>query len=201
MLWGWVSHLLKRYGIYMGENSWKRRWVYQQFQTCVKCDLWKIRHNVVVGRGVIPAQIVLIGEAPGQSEDLIGTAFIGRSGKVLDKMILDAEKDVGFKVNKFFTNAVLCFPADCKGCRGREPYKQEIETCQDNVVRIIHSVNPDAIVYCGNIAERAMKKSLQNYKTYKIYHPSHVLRQGINSPKYYHNVRVLIDVIEYIKSL
>lgn len=177
-------------------ERWRDQWAYHQFQTCTRCELWKYRHNVVIGRGSLPSDVVFIGEGPGMSEDMLGNAFIGPSGKLLDSMVLAAcvsAQAAGLEL--FYTNTVLCRPCDGKTLGNRPPKKGEMEACRDNVLRIIRSAKPRFIVYVGDVAERAMRKHFRDLPTAKIFHPAHVLRQGgRSSTRYYHNVRVLHDV-------
>ena len=67
-------------------------------KTCEKCDLCKTRHNVVFGVGNKNAEVLFIGEGPGENEDLQGEPFVGRGGQLLDKMLkavdLDRNKNI-----------------------------------------------------------------------------------------------------------
>ena len=61
----------------------------KECMNCTKCDLCKERHNVVFGYGNPLSEILLIGEGPGEQEDLLGKPFVGRSGRLLDKMLAE----------------------------------------------------------------------------------------------------------------
>ncbi len=88
---------------------------------CKKCPLWKSRKNAVPGLGSPVCQVMLIGEAPGRSEDLKGEPFVGPAGKFLDTLLSLA----GFSREQvFITNVVKCRPP-----RNREPKPLEVETC------------------------------------------------------------------------
>ena len=100
-----------------------------QITKCQKCPLFKTRVQVVVGRGPLTATTLVIGEAPGEAEDVLGQAFIGPSGKLLDDMLIKAKIN-----NCFFTNTILCRPID-----NREPLPAEIFLCLDNILKIINS--------------------------------------------------------------
>ena len=76
---------------------------------CTACELSKHRRNMVIGRGSIPADALFLGEAPGESEDTIGEAFVGKSGKMLDEMVLEACRNQPVP-SYFISNAVLCRP-------------------------------------------------------------------------------------------
>ncbi|GAG10072.1 unnamed protein product, partial [marine sediment metagenome] len=69
----------------------------KRYKNCRKCGLYEFRRKIVFGRGKVPADILFVGEAPGKSEDLIGEAFVGPSGRLLDMAIKDAAKILGIK--------------------------------------------------------------------------------------------------------
>ena len=75
---------------------------------CTACDLALTRHRVVISRGAATAPLMLIGEAPGAREDALGQPFVGRSGQLLDRLLLD----VGFDPENdlYICNAVKCRP-------------------------------------------------------------------------------------------
>ncbi|MCH5304559.1 MAG: uracil-DNA glycosylase, partial [Ruminococcus sp.] len=91
---------------------------------CRKCGLCETRHNVVVGVGNENADVLFIGEGPGENEDLQGEPFVGRGGKLLDKMLnavdLDRHKNI------YIANIVKCRPP-----QNRDPKPEEQEMCID----------------------------------------------------------------------
>jgi len=108
---------------------------------CVKCPLSKSRKNAVPGEGNLNADIMLIGEAPGKSEDLEGRPFVGAAGKFLETLLAEiglARKDV------FIGNVVKCRPP-----RNREPRPMEIQTCTPYLERQIRTIQPKFIVTLG----------------------------------------------------
>lgn len=89
---------------------------------CTRCELCKTRTNVVFGQGVEDAEVLFVGEGPGQNEDEQGLPFVGRSGQLLDQYLkaihLDREKNV------FITNIVKCRPPE-----NRDPLPNEWDAC------------------------------------------------------------------------
>ena len=160
--------------------------------SCRKCKLHQFRRNMVKGRGVIPADILFLGEAPGRSEDLIGEAFIGRSGKLLDKMIQDTGiGDVSF----YITNTVMCRPCDSRDSANREPSSSEVLACMSNIYLVINEVNPSIIILVGKVAEKYYGKEFPD--ACKIQHPAFILRQGgVKSPWYNLNVQKLKEAFK-----
>src|ERR1700677_3497947 len=81
----------------------------QRWQDCDKCLLRKHRQRVVLARGSIPAQVLLIGEAPGNAEDSLGQPFKGVAGQLLDRIV---EEAVPKDVKMCYSNLVCCIPLD-----------------------------------------------------------------------------------------
>ena len=120
--------------------------------TCVKCDLSLTRHNVVFGAGDICAPLMIIGEAPGQDEDLSGEPFIGRSGKLLRQLI---EEEIHLTANQLFITSVN----KCRPPKNRDPKPFEIEACSPWLLRQIELVRPAVIVSVGNFSSRLLLKT------------------------------------------
>jgi uracil-DNA glycosylase family 4 len=157
---------------------------------CTRCGLAATRRAVVLGRGALPCRYLFLGEAPGQSEDLMGEAFIGRAGKLLDALIAKA----GIRAEDcFFTNACLCHPSDIKGGENREPTKDEILACSYNVNKLIHEAHPARVILVGKIAEFYYKRFYK--QAISIQHPAFLLRNGgVKSPYWNQNLHKLEEV-------
>ena len=109
---------------------------------CTKCLLSKTRTKAVPGVGSSAAQIMFIGEAPGQSEDAKGEPFVGAAGKFLDALL----SGIGLlREQVFITNVVKCRPP-----RNREPMPLEVKTCTPYLDRQIRILQPKFIVTLGN---------------------------------------------------
>ena len=113
--------------------------------SCHECELSATRTNVVFGRGNINSSLLVIGEAPGEQEDLQGYAFIGRAGKMLDKMFelvdIDTNKDC------FISNIVKCRPPN-----NRKPKASEISSCFHWLEKQVELMNPKVVVLAGSTA-------------------------------------------------
>ncbi|MCX8184469.1 MAG: uracil-DNA glycosylase [Sulfolobales archaeon] len=124
------------------EPRWNK--IKSEISSCSRCPLSLSRAKVVPGEGNLYSDIVLLGEAPGRSEDEEGRPFVGAAGKLLDKVI----DEVGFKREQLFiTNVVKCRPPN-----NREPRLDEIITCSYFTDEIISLVNPNIVVALGNYA-------------------------------------------------
>lgn len=143
---------------------------------CSRCGLHKTRTNIVRGRGNSGASILVIGEAPGKSEDLLGKACIGESGKLLEQLFNRA----GIPLGKcFFTNCILCRPCDKVGGDNREPSTEEIFLCLENVlqdIEILHSLR--GVIFAGKIPKKYFSARLKVLSQITIMHPSALLRSG-----------------------
>lgn len=161
----------------------------EQFSTCTKCDLHATRTNVVFGEGEPDNPILMIvGEGPGQNEDIEGRPFVGECGKKLDQMIKYAGLE---RAETYISNAVLCRPPS-----NRNPLMAEIMSCRGRLLEEIRLVKPKIIVTMGKIALQAvagkpMPGALSKYfdvrfrdmsvdgnmsKLVITYHPSYLLR-------------------------
>ncbi|TRM87939.1 uracil-DNA glycosylase [Sulfolobus sp. C3] len=114
----------------------------EKIRVCKKCNLWKTRKNAVPGEGSSKAQIMFIGEAPGETEDIEGRPFVGLAGKLLTKFINEilglGREDV------FITNVVKCRPLN-----NRDPEEEEIIACSPYLDEQIEVIRPKVIVTLG----------------------------------------------------
>lgn len=104
--------------------------------------------RIVNGIGPRNAKIILIGEAPGEQEDLKGIPFVGRAGKFLDSRLSEAGLD---RSELFITNIVRCRPSG-----NRKPRDEEIRECLPNLVEELKKMNPRVIIALGAVAFRAL---------------------------------------------
>lgn len=149
---------------------------------CQRCELAQTRTQVVVSRGNPDADIMIIGEAPGQSEDEQGLPFVGKSGQLLDKILasveLNPEKDV------YISNIVKCRPP-----QNRNPSTREINACKSYLLEQINLIQPKIILLTGTTALKGLtgeKKGIskirgqwlewEGYWAMAIFHPAYLLR-------------------------
>jgi len=156
---------------------------------CRRCDLWQYATQAVGGEGPKKAQIMLVGEQPGDQEDLAGKAFIGPAGKLLDQVFEKAGLD---RRAIYLTNAVKHFKWEPRGKRRlhKTPAQREIEACHYWLDKELASVKPTVIVALGATALKSvlrtanvtLKNSLGQPLRHEgrwvvtTYHPSYVLR-------------------------
>ena len=158
-----------------------------QCLSCNRCGLCQTRTNVVFGVGPKNADIMFIGEGPGEQEDLQGEPFVGAAGKFLDEML--SIIDLG-RHNCYIANIVKCRPP-----RNRDPQEEEQEACIDYLRNQVALIKPKIIVCLGRIA--AKKIINPDYRITRehgqwvynngvwmtaIYHPSALLRDLSKRP-------------------
>ena len=127
--------------------EWKE--LQSQCMACTRCGLCQTRHHVVFGVGNPDADVMFIGEGPGEQEDLRGEPFVGPAGTLLDDMlsIIDLDR----KTNCYIANIVKCRPP-----HNRDPEDAEQEACIGYLRSQIALVNPKIIVCLGRIAAKQL---------------------------------------------
>lgn len=171
---------------------------------CRKCELCETRHNVVVGVGSPSAEVMFIGEGPGENEDLQGEPFVGRAGKLLDKML--AAVDLDRNTNIYIANIVKCRPP-----KNRDPKPEEQEMCIDWLRNQVKLIRPKIIVCLGRIAAaRIIKSDIKITREHgqfiekngvlmmAMLHPAAILRDPRKKPEAFNDFLILRDKINEI---
>jgi uracil-DNA glycosylase len=156
----------------------------EQALACQRCSLSKGRTQVVFGVGNPEADLMFIGEGPGEQEDLQGEPFVGKSGKLLDRMMLE---ELGMtRKDCYISNVVLCRPP-----ANRDPLPDEIEACHPWLEAKLETIDPKVVVTLGNFATKLLLDTTDGItkvrgRTYPYrggvlvptFHPAAVLRGG-----------------------
>ncbi len=171
----------------------------EEIKVCTKCRLAKGRINAVHGEGPSDARMMLIGEAPGRSEDQAGRPFCGSAGRILDRALHEA----GIKREAvFITNIVKCRPPN-----NRKPVADEIKSCLPYLVRQINIIKPEVIVALGSVAKESVETlctrdqgnlRIGNAFVFQTYHPAAVLYG--NKKAYEHLVSELAKAAQSINA-
>jgi DNA polymerase len=124
--------------------------------------------------------VLFVGEAPGQSEDVIGLPFVGPAGKLLDEIIdqgLDGQYDYAL------TNLVCCIPLDENGSKVTEPPKEAILACSDRLQEFVTICRPKVIVCVGSLSAKWIEKNF-GYRISNLFvsitHPAAILRMDVS---------------------
>lgn len=157
-------------------------------KTCRACGLCETRHNVVFGVGNPAAEVLFIGEGPGENEDLQGEPFVGRAGKLLDTML--AAVGLSRKHNIYIANMVKCRPP-----QNRDPLPEEQDACAHWLSDQIAYIRPKIIVCLGRVAAFRMispdfKVTKQHGQFFEkdgvlyvgMFHPAAILRNPNQKP-------------------
>jgi uracil-DNA glycosylase len=124
-------------------------------QDCKACDLWKRGTQTVFGEGAPHAKVILVGEQPGDKEDLEGKPFVGPAGGLLDKALVEAGID---RTKVYVTNAVKHFKWEPRGKRRihKKPNAAEIAACRPWLDAEIGVLKPKVVVCLGATAAQAL---------------------------------------------
>ncbi|MBM6870430.1 uracil-DNA glycosylase [Pseudoflavonifractor phocaeensis] len=181
--------------------SWEA--LYAACQSCQRCPLAQTRTNVVFGEGPRDAEVMFVGEGPGEQEDLTGRPFVGRGGQFLDQMLEMIDLD---RSRIFIGNMVKCRPPG-----NRDPLNTEQEACIGYLRNQVALIRPKIIVCLGRIA--AMRLIRPDYKITKehgqwvekagvrmtaIYHPAALLRDPAKRPDTFADLRAIRQMIRQI---
>lgn len=174
----------------------------KECEACRRCELCESRNNIVFGVGNENADIMLIGEAPGENEDMQGQPFVGRSGKLLDEMI--GEYGLSRDKNIYIANMLKCRPP-----KNRDPKPSEQNLCIEWLDRQIEIIDPKIIVCVGRIAAQRLigkdfKVTKQHGEFVEIngrlytgtYHPAAILRNINNKPIALNDWKIIRETAE-----
>lgn len=157
---------------------------YQEIKDCQRCPLAKTRTNFVFGSGHPQAKVMFIGEAPGHEEDLQGIPFVGRAGKLLDKML----QAIGLsREDVYIANVLKCRPPG-----NRDPLPDEIGACEPYLKKQLEIIRPKVLVALGRVSgkvltreEKSLRDLRENPNDYQgiplivTYHPAALLRNPL----------------------
>jgi len=148
---------------------------------CRRCKLWPHRSQIVFGAGHGHAELVFIGEAPGEEEDRQGLPFVGRAGQLLNYWI----ERLGLKRDAVY----ICNVIKCRPPANRSPEKDEIQTCSQFLFRQLDVIRPKLVCCLGSVALQTLvgkSVSISRYrgqfsdyrgtKLFATFHPAYLLR-------------------------
>ena len=150
---------------------------------CRNCPLADTRHNVVFGVGPRDAEVLCVGEGPGENEDLQGEPFVGRGGKLLDEML--ELVDLSRNKNVYIANIVKCRPP-----QNRDPMNKEQDACIEYLRNQVALLQPKIIICLGRIA--AMRLIKPDFKITRE-HGQWFDRSGVAMTALYHPAAILRD--------
>ena len=161
----------------------------ERVKNCQKCGLCETRHNTVFGEGPeINCKVMIIGEAPGEDEDISGRPFVGKAGQLLTGIL---ENGGGIKRNSvYIANVIKCRPPE-----NRNPNVNEMTLCNEYLEAQLLLLRPQIIVTMGNVPTQWLLKSKhgitklrgqwfdwRGIKLLPMFHPSFLLRNDSRVP-------------------
>ena len=173
---------------------------------CKRCELHKTRTNIVFGVGNPCSDIMFVGEAPGEEEDLKGEPFVGRAGRLLDSML--ASIGLSRDKNVYIANVLKSRPPENKISN----HLESIPVCMPFLLKQIEIVNPKIICCLGAVAAQTLLKTKEpiskirgnfyDFKGIKVlptYHPSYLLRNPIAKKEAWEDFKKVIKMLNFLK--
>lgn len=173
---------------------------------CKRCQLYKTRKNIVFGVGNPCSDVMFVGEAPGEEEDLKGEPFVGRAGKLLDNMLLT----IGLSRTKniYIANVLKSRPPENKISN----HLEAIPVCLPFLMKQIEIVSPKIICCLGSVATQAVLNTklpiskirghfqeIDGIKVLPTYHPSFLLRNPIAKKEAWEDLKKLKKMIDILR--
>ena len=172
---------------------------------CTKCGLCETRNHVVFGVGRKDADVMFVGEGPGEQEDLKGEPFVGAAGKLLDDMLSIIDLD---RSKCYIANIVKCRPP-----RNRDPMETEQDACIGYLENQIRLIQPKILVCLGRVAAKRMIREdfritrehgiwteKDGIQYCAIYHPSALLRDMDKRPETFEDLLKIRDMIHKVNA-
>lgn len=173
-------------------------------EACQKCALGATRTNLVFGTGNPNADLLFVGEAPGEQEDLSGIPFVGRAGQLLDKFLYAVEID---RQDVYIANILKCRPP-----KNRDPLPEEEDACIGYLREQVRLIRPKLIVCLGRIsAMRLIKPDFKitkehgtwfekgNFLMTAVYHPAALLRDPRKKEEMLEDMKRIKEKLDELK--
>ncbi|MCQ8119747.1 uracil-DNA glycosylase [Methylomonas rosea] len=184
------------------DQIWKD--LQHEVSLCQACSLCKTRTQTVFGVGNKQASWMLIGEAPGQNEDLQGEPFVGKAGQLLTEML----RAIGLKREEvYIANMLKCRPPN-----NRDPQAEEVAACNHFLQQQIELIQPKIILAVGRIAAqnllatqqplaklRGVRHQLQDIPLIVIHHPAYLLRSLLEKAKAWSDLQFALSVYQKLE--
>lgn len=174
----------------------------KEISECQKCALGATRNKFVFGVGDPQANLILVGEAPGAEEDRLGEPFVGRAGKLLDKIL----KAINRSRSK---DVYICNVLKCRPPNNRDPLGSEVEQCEPYLLKQIEIMRPKVIVALGRVAGKTLLKIEQPLKEMRgklhdyfgtplivTYHPAALLRNSNFKPATWEDFKWIKSILD-----
>jgi len=179
--------------------------VREELGDCSRCILHRGRKNIVFGEGNPNAELVFVGEGPGQEEDIQGRPFVGAAGQLLTDIIVK-----GMKISR--EDVYICNIVKCRPPENRNPEPDEILACEPFLIKQLQSIKPKIIIGLGNVAVKTLLKTKEgitslrgNWKSYQgiplmpTFHPAYLLRNPSDKRLVWDDIKKVIAELEKLR--
>jgi len=169
--------------------------IQRELGNCQRCRLHQGRRHLVFGEGNPRAVLMVVGEAPGEEEDLQGRPFVGRAGALLTRMLRAIKLE---RSEVYITNVIKCRPPE-----NRTPRPDEIATCLPILHRQIQALRPRVILALGGVAAKTLlgrsegitklrgrAHRWENIAVVPTYHPAFLLRNPLRKPEAWEDLKL-----------
>lgn len=176
----------------------------EECKICTKCSLYKTKTNTVFGVGNENADLMFVGEAPGEKEDLSGIPFVGPAGQLFDKYL----EYVGIDRDEVYIANIL----KCRPPKNRDPLPEEADMCIGYLRKQVREIKPKIIVCLGRIAAQRLIsadfritrdhgkwKNAGNFKMCAVYHPSALLHDNSKKADMLVDMKMIKEEYDKIK--
>jgi len=171
----------------------------KKWEGCQLCEIGCKTQHHVFARGSLPCKVLFVGEAPGESEDIIGIPFVGPAGKMLDKLLERVSGNRGNRLPRYaITNTICCLPQQ-EG-KPRPPTESEMINCQPRLEHFIERSEATHFVALGKVAADRLieilgKEVRETGSVLFLKHPSYLLRSGSETEK----AKFVVRLTEWLK--
>ncbi len=175
--------------------------IHEELEACTRCRLHQDRTNLVFGEGPDKAHIAFVGEGPGFEEDRQGRPFVGRAGKLLEKMIRSISMD---RKDVYICNVVKCRPP-----KNRTPQQDEIEVCYPFLARQLTALSPRIIIALGACAAQTLlsrttaisqlRGKIHSWRGIPLvctYHPAYLLRNPVQKSATWQDILIACSILQ-----
>ncbi len=172
----------------------------EELGDCRRCDLHRTRKNLVFGEGSPEADLVFVGEAPGENEDIQGKPFVGRAGQLLTRII----EAMGLTRSDVY----ICNILKCRPPGNRNPRPEEIQICEPFLIQQLQAIRPKVICAMGTFAaktllqtEMPISKLRGRFHTYHgielmpTYHPAYLLRNPAGKKLVWSDMQMIMEIL------
>ncbi|SMC17579.1 DNA polymerase [Desulfacinum hydrothermale DSM 13146] len=173
----------------------------EELGECTRCQLHGTRTHLVFGEGNPAARLVFVGEGPGADEDRLGRPFVGRAGKLLDKMI----QAIGLRREQVY----ICNVVKCRPPGNRTPIPEEIEPCSPFLYKQLEVVQPKVICTLGACATQTILQTTKPISELRsgvrlwrgipvvpTYHPAYLLRNPAKKANVWEDLLRVLQILE-----